>query len=116
MRHRSDIRTRLCEGHSPSIRPEPTERGTLLLLHVDGPGASPQHTIILVVSPPDTREADLAPGCPLPDHPELTVARVWRNASAMDARRMTRYPNVVSCLCPMCTPELIGATDQLGPR
>ena len=80
------------------------ERGFLLLLHVDHGAAPPHHTVMLVL-PPTNGGADPEPtvGHPLPDCPELCIARVWRNATSLDARRLARHLNAIAHLCPICT-------------
>jgi hypothetical protein len=79
------------------------ERGFLLLLHVDHGDTPPRHTVMLVLPPTnDGTDPEPAIGRPLPDCPELSIARVWRNATSLDARRIARHPNAIARLCPIC--------------
>jgi len=61
--------------HAPHGRPDadlPRARGHLLLLHID------------------VADADIA------------LARVWPDATVMDACRMARHPSILYRLCPLC--------------
>jgi hypothetical protein len=99
----TNTRYQLPGGAQPSQ--STTERGFLLLLHVDHGATPPHHTVMLVL--PQTNggaDPEFTVGRPLANYPELCIARVWRNATTVDARRIARHPNAVARLCPICSP------------